>query len=94
MGEKATIESMIASIEELMNNPSDENTEEVVKEGDNQNGVKTDTEQTGPNEVIDEKEKERKRLEYEEKIKQRRLEREGMANVSVMSLNYIFFFKS
>ena len=80
LGEKATIESTINKIEELLNKTSDDETEDKTdtKNGD-KTGDETKTEDPNPNgsEVIDEKERERKLLEYEEKIKQRRLEREG-----------------
>ena len=89
LGEKATIESTINSIEDLMNNTSDDKTAvEDIKNGDKtsdetQSKKTEETEETDPNVVIDEKEKERKRLEYEEKIKQRRLERECMTSLAI-----------
>jgi hypothetical protein len=82
LGEKATIESAIESIELSQNI---DNKTDVIKSDENLININSSDEQKSNNNensvnvsddnVID---LEKKRLEYEEKIKQRRKEREGL----------------
>ncbi len=82
LGEKATIESAIESIELSQNI---DNKTDVIKSDENLININSSDEQKSNNNengvnVSDDNaiDLEKKRLEYEEKIKQRRKEREGL----------------
>ena len=80
MGEKATIESVIESIERSQN--PDIKTDDIISNESNDNNNWTEDQKSTNSENVNKSDDnvidlEAKRLEYEEKIKQRRIEREG-----------------